>query len=128
MWNEKVCFLYFSLCIYFIPVGQSGFFFIKFDLSTICIVGHQCYTYCADQTPIFLHKRKMMMVALGEGISFVFLRICINGIYRLCLLGAFLCIGRDNDLHLLLFMPYRLPNGAELAYYVKGQVFDIFPC
>jgi len=117
-----------SLCIYFIPVEQSGFFIIKFDLSTICIVGHQCHIYCTDQTPIFLHKRKMMMVALGEGISSVFLRICIDGIYRLCLLGAFLCIGRDNGLHRLLFMPNELPNGAELAYYVKGQVFDIFPC
>ncbi|CAJ2656781.1 unnamed protein product [Trifolium pratense] len=28
---------------------------------------------------------------------------------------------RDNDLHRLLFMPYGLPDGAELAYYVKGQ-------
>ncbi|PNX56654.1 chromodomain-helicase-DNA-binding protein [Trifolium pratense] len=29
---------------------------------------------------------------------------------------------RDNDLHRLLFMPNGLPDGAELAYYVKGQV------
>jgi hypothetical protein len=71
MWNKKVCFLSLSFCIYFIPMEQSGFF-VKFDLSTIYIVGHQCYTYCVDQTPIFLHKIKMMMVALGEGISFVF--------------------------------------------------------
>lgn len=28
---------------------------------------------------------------------------------------------RDNDLHRLLFMPKGLPDGAELAYYVKGQ-------
>ena len=28
---------------------------------------------------------------------------------------------RDNDLHRLLFMPNGLPDGAELAYYVKGQ-------
>ncbi|KAK9290195.1 hypothetical protein L1049_008361 [Liquidambar formosana] len=28
---------------------------------------------------------------------------------------------RDNDLHRLLFMPCGLPDGAELAYYVKGQ-------
>ncbi|CAI0426803.1 unnamed protein product [Linum tenue] len=27
---------------------------------------------------------------------------------------------RDNDLHRLLFMPNGLPDGAELAYYVKG--------
>ncbi|CAJ2645608.1 unnamed protein product [Trifolium pratense] len=29
---------------------------------------------------------------------------------------------RDNDLHRLLFMPNGLPDGAELAYYVKGHV------
>ncbi|KAK4801377.1 hypothetical protein SAY86_021864 [Trapa natans] len=29
---------------------------------------------------------------------------------------------RDNDLHKLLFMPNGLPEGAELAYFVKGQV------
>ncbi|KAF8396750.1 hypothetical protein HHK36_018380 [Tetracentron sinense] len=28
---------------------------------------------------------------------------------------------RDNDLHRLLFMPNGLPDGAELAYYSKGQ-------
>ncbi|KAG8649279.1 uncharacterized protein LOC110607443 isoform X2 [Manihot esculenta] len=28
---------------------------------------------------------------------------------------------RDNDLHRLLFMPNGLPDGAELAYFVKGQ-------
>ncbi|KAJ4827703.1 hypothetical protein Tsubulata_027563 [Turnera subulata] len=28
---------------------------------------------------------------------------------------------RDNDLHRALFMPNGLPDGAELAYYVKGQ-------
>ncbi|KAE9589948.1 putative histone acetyltransferase chromatin regulator PHD family [Lupinus albus] len=28
---------------------------------------------------------------------------------------------RDNDLHRLLFMPNGLPDGADLAYYVKGQ-------
>ncbi|CAJ2645619.1 unnamed protein product [Trifolium pratense] len=28
---------------------------------------------------------------------------------------------RDNDLHRLLFMPNGLPDGAELAYYVKGH-------
>ncbi|XP_052175209.1 LOW QUALITY PROTEIN: uncharacterized protein LOC127790026 [Diospyros lotus] len=28
---------------------------------------------------------------------------------------------RDNDLHRLLFMPNGLPDGAELAYYAKGQ-------
>ncbi|BBH06088.1 Acyl-CoA N-acyltransferase with RING/FYVE/PHD-type zinc finger domain [Prunus dulcis] len=28
---------------------------------------------------------------------------------------------RDNDLHRLLFMPNGLPDGAKLAYYVKGQ-------
>ncbi|XP_062118172.1 uncharacterized protein LOC133831774 isoform X2 [Humulus lupulus] len=28
---------------------------------------------------------------------------------------------RDNDLHRLLFLPNGLPDGAELAYYVKGQ-------
>ncbi|PNX76815.1 chromodomain helicase DNA binding protein [Trifolium pratense] len=28
---------------------------------------------------------------------------------------------RDNDLHKLLFMPNGLPDGAELAYYVKGH-------
>ncbi|XP_019428224.1 PREDICTED: uncharacterized protein LOC109336216 isoform X3 [Lupinus angustifolius] len=28
---------------------------------------------------------------------------------------------RDNDLHKLLFMPNGLPDGADLAYYVKGQ-------
>lgn len=28
---------------------------------------------------------------------------------------------RDNDLHRLLFMPNGLPDGTELAYYVKGQ-------
>ncbi|KAG7964732.1 hypothetical protein I3843_09G185300 [Carya illinoinensis] len=28
---------------------------------------------------------------------------------------------RDNDLHKLLFMPNGLPDGAELAYYIKGQ-------
>jgi hypothetical protein len=28
---------------------------------------------------------------------------------------------RDNDLHRLLFMPNGLPEGAELAYYIKGQ-------
>ncbi|XP_048236165.1 uncharacterized protein LOC8269385 isoform X2 [Ricinus communis] len=28
---------------------------------------------------------------------------------------------RDNDLHRLLFMPNGLPDGAELAYYIKGQ-------
>ncbi|KAL5537316.1 hypothetical protein UlMin_045665 [Ulmus minor] len=28
---------------------------------------------------------------------------------------------RDNDLHRLLFMPKGVPDGAELAYYVKGQ-------
>ncbi|RZC78682.1 hypothetical protein C5167_002882 [Papaver somniferum] len=29
---------------------------------------------------------------------------------------------RDNDLHRLLFMPNGLPDGAELAYYSKGQI------
>jgi hypothetical protein len=33
---------------------------------------------------------------------------------------------RDNDLHRLLFMPNGLPDGAELAYYVKGQVLKYF--
>ncbi|KAK9920707.1 hypothetical protein M0R45_029253 [Rubus argutus] len=28
---------------------------------------------------------------------------------------------RDNDLHRLLFMPNGLPDGAKLAYYMKGQ-------
>ncbi|CAK7333833.1 unnamed protein product [Dovyalis caffra] len=28
---------------------------------------------------------------------------------------------RDNDLHRLLFLPNGLPDGTELAYYVKGQ-------
>ncbi|CAN6715829.1 unnamed protein product [Malus baccata var. baccata] len=28
---------------------------------------------------------------------------------------------RDNDLHRLLFMPNGLPDGAKLAYYIKGQ-------
>jgi hypothetical protein len=28
---------------------------------------------------------------------------------------------RDNDLHRLLFMPNGLPDGTELAYYVKTQ-------
>lgn len=28
---------------------------------------------------------------------------------------------RDNDLHRVLFMPNGLPDGAELAYYAKGQ-------
>ncbi|KAJ8754160.1 hypothetical protein K2173_002059 [Erythroxylum novogranatense] len=28
---------------------------------------------------------------------------------------------RDNDLHRLLFMPNGLPDGADLAYYVKGH-------
>ncbi|XP_050207909.1 uncharacterized protein LOC126657282 [Mercurialis annua] len=28
---------------------------------------------------------------------------------------------RDNDLHRLLFMPNGLPDGAELAYYIRGQ-------
>lgn len=31
------------------------------------------------------------------------------------------CRRRDNDLHKLLFMPNGLPDGAELAYFVKGQ-------
>lgn len=39
-----------------------------------------------------------------------------------------LLFGRDNDLHKLLFMPNGLPDGAELAYYIKGQVFNVFPC
>ncbi|CAJ1968344.1 unnamed protein product [Sphenostylis stenocarpa] len=30
-------------------------------------------------------------------------------------------VKKDNDLHRLLFMPNGLPDGAELAYYVKGQ-------
>lgn len=29
---------------------------------------------------------------------------------------------RDNDLHRLLFLPKGLPDGTELAYYVKSQV------
>lgn len=29
---------------------------------------------------------------------------------------------RDNDLHRLLFLPNGLPDGTELAYYVKAQV------
>ncbi|OVA18304.1 zinc finger protein [Macleaya cordata] len=29
---------------------------------------------------------------------------------------------RDNDLHRLLFLPNGLPDGAELAYYSKGQI------
>ncbi|CAJ2651638.1 unnamed protein product [Trifolium pratense] len=32
---------------------------------------------------------------------------------------------RDNDLHRLLFMPNGLPDGAELAYYVKGQDYSV---
>lgn len=36
----------------------------------------------------------------------------------------FCAIGRDNDLHRLLFMPNGLPDGAKLAYYMKGQVFS----
>lgn len=34
----------------------------------------------------------------------------------------FLIVGRDNDLHRLLFMPNGLPDGAELTYFIKGQV------
>ncbi|KAH1038536.1 hypothetical protein J1N35_040279 [Gossypium stocksii] len=30
---------------------------------------------------------------------------------------------RDNFLHQSLFMPKGLPDGAELAYFVKGQKF-----
>ncbi|OMO97154.1 Zinc finger, RING/FYVE/PHD-type [Corchorus olitorius] len=30
-------------------------------------------------------------------------------------------VGRDNDLHRLLFMPNGLPDGAELSYFIKGQ-------
>ena len=37
----------------------------------------------------------------------------------------FLYFGRDNDLHRLLFMPNGLPDGTELAYYVKGQVSSL---
>ncbi|XWS55694.1 hypothetical protein CRYUN_Cryun09bG0022900 [Craigia yunnanensis] len=29
---------------------------------------------------------------------------------------------RDNDLHRLLFMPKGLPDGAELTYFIKGQL------
>ena len=54
-----------------------------------------------------------------------FNRMFINGVYT-CLLGEFSLIGRDNDLHRLLFMPNGLPDGAELAYYVKGQVLKYF--
>ncbi|XP_022747732.1 uncharacterized protein LOC111297304 isoform X2 [Durio zibethinus] len=31
---------------------------------------------------------------------------------------------RDNDLHRLLFMPKGLPDGAELAYIIKGQLLE----
>ncbi|XP_021289583.1 uncharacterized protein LOC110420553 isoform X2 [Herrania umbratica] len=31
---------------------------------------------------------------------------------------------RDNDLHRLLFMPQGLPDGAELAYFIKGQLLE----
>lgn len=31
-------------------------------------------------------------------------------------------VSRDNDLHRLLFLPNGLPDGTELAYYVKTQV------
>lgn len=39
-----------------------------------------------------------------------------------CLIGKLFLVDRDNDLHRLLFMPNGLPDGAKLAYYVKGQV------
>lgn len=33
-----------------------------------------------------------------------------------------LYVYRDHDLHRLLFLPNGLPDGTELAYYMKGQV------
>lgn len=57
-------------------------------------------------------------------LEFLFIRRSNNGWvfldWEIC------AVDRDNDLHRLLFMPNGLPDGAKLAYYVKGQVnFDI---
>lgn len=40
-----------------------------------------------------------------------------------CKIGLF--IGRDNDLHRLLFLPNGLPDGELLTYIVKGQVLHL---
>ncbi|KAK2974208.1 hypothetical protein RJ640_014474, partial [Escallonia rubra] len=36
-------------------------------------------------------------------------------------LSSKIWICRDNDLHKLLFMPNGIPDGTDLAYYIKGQ-------
>ena len=79
-------------------------------------------------------KRKQLRVVSGRGVLLVYSHVCllkpthvvgILSFLEFFNMVFFLYFGRDNDLHRLLFMPNGLPDGTELAYYVKGQVSSL---
>lgn len=135
--NEKVCSL--SVFLHTFLVQQSTFFFTKLIYWTICVVlfwTPTLYVFCRPisyvSSSITQQKktteggtRKRYLFSSSTMLLPNFNRMSINGVYT-CLLGELSWIGRDNDLHRLLFMPNGLPDGAELAYYVKGQVLKYF--
>lgn len=135
--NEKVFSLSVFLHTFF--VQQSTFFFTKLIYWTICVVlfwtptlyvfgrpnSYVSSSITQQKKTIDGGTRKRYLFSSSTMLLPNFNRMFINGVYT-CLLEEFSWIGRDNDLHRLLFMPNGLPDGAELAYYVKGQVLKYF--
>lgn len=102
--------------------------------SSVLIIWH--YIFCFSDLALtslalLQSKRKQLRVVPGRGVLLVYSHVCflksthVAGILSFLNMAFFLYISRDNDLHRSLFMPNGLPDGTELAYYVKGQVSSL---